>query len=274
MKKKQTIESVSIMRQMERMMGGAAKGSKNEYAAQDLVYDAGECADPEDAFDLLEQAVEIDPTNIDAWLGLMNFAPMESDERIEFLRKLVKTGEANLGKAYFKNNAGYFWGVLETRPYMRARSQLALRLMDAGKIEESTVEHEEMLKLNANDNQGIRYGLMACYLTLQQMEKARRLFKNYKDDREYSAVFAWAHVLERFLSDDRDGALKSLGHAQKQNGHAMAYFLEHRKLPKSMPDSYSMGSREEAIIAWDILKPAWKAHPEAQVWLEKNRTRT
>jgi len=202
---------------------------------------------------------------------LMDFAPMESDERIDFLKKLVETGEKNLGKKFFKNNGGHFWGVLETRPYMRARSQLALRLMETGKFEESAVEHEEMLKLNPNDNQGIRYGLMTCYLTLKRLDDARRLFENYKDDREYSAIFAWAYVLERFLADDLDGAQKALSHAQKQNGHAMAYFLEHRKLPKAMPDSYGIGSREEAVIAWDIMKPAWKAHPEAQVWLKKNK---
>ncbi len=34
-----------------------------------------------------------------------------------------------------------------------------------------------------------------------------------------------------------------------------------------MPDSYSMGSKEEAMIAWEILQPAWKKHPEAQTWL-------
>lgn len=268
---KKPVESGSILRRMERMMGGAAKGNKNEHAAQDLVYDAWECTRPEDAFDLLEQAVELDPTNVDAWLGLMDFAPMESDERIDFLKKLVETGEKNLGKKFFKNNGGHFWGVLETRPYMRARSQLALRLMETGSFEESAVEHEEMLKLNPNDNQGIRYGLMTCYLTLKRLDNARRLFENYKDDREYSAIFAWAYVLERFLADDFDGAQKALSHAKKQNGNAMAYFLEHRKLPKAMPNSYGMGSREEAVIAWDIMKPAWKAHPEAQVWLKKNK---
>jgi hypothetical protein len=33
------------------------------------------------------------------------------------------------------------------------------------------------------------------------------------------------------------------------------------------PIDYSMGSREKAMIAWDILQTAWKKHTEAQVWV-------
>jgi len=78
-------------------------------------------------------------------------------------------------------------------------------------------------------------------------------------------------VLERFLSGEMKKAEKALQASRKQNPHAQGYFLEHRKLPKSMPGSYSIGSREEAIIAWDILRHAWKQHPDVQVWLKAQK---
>ena len=254
----------SILRRMERMMGGAAKGKERE--AQDLVYDAWEAADGDAAFELLTRAVELDPTNVDAWLGLMDFEPLESDERIEFLRRLVAMGEKNLGKKTFRKDKGHFWGILETRPYMRARSQLALRLMEAGRLEESIAEHEAILELNPNDNQGVRYGLLSLYLALKRLDSANRLFREY-DERKFSTVFAWGYVLERFLTGDAAGAIDALQDAQKQNPHAQAYFLGQRKPSKHMPGSYSLGSNEEAVIAWDILKLAWKRYPEAQSWL-------
>ena len=259
-----TPDAGSILRRMERMMGGAAKGKDRE--AQELVYDAWEAADGDEAFELLTQAVELDPTNVDGWLGLMDFEPLEAEGRIEFLRRLVAIGDKNLGKKAFREDKGHFWGLLETRPYMRARSQLALRLMEAGRLEESVAEHEAILELNPNDNQGVRYGLLSLYLALKRLDGAARLFGEY-DERECSTVFAWGCVLERFLTGDAAGATEALKKARKQNPHAQAHFLGHRKPPKHMPGSYSPGSKEEAVIAWDILKHAWKRHPEAQAWL-------
>ncbi len=254
----------SILRRMERMMGGAAKGKDRE--AQDLVYDAWEAADGAETFELLTRAVELDPTNVDAWLVLVQYEPLEGEERIEFLRRLVAMGEKNLGKKAFREDKGHFWGILETRPYMRARSQLALRLMEAGRLEESIAEHEAILELNPNDNQGVRYGLLSLYLASKRLDGAARLFEQY-DERGFSTVFALGYVLERFLTGDTVGAIDALKKARKQNLHAQAYFLGHRRPPKHMPGSYSPGSKEQAVIAWDILKHAWKRHPEAQAWL-------
>lgn len=256
--------SGAFLRQMESMMGGAVKGKGRD--AQNLVYDAWEAVNGSEAYELLARAVELDPTNVDAWLGLMDFEQLDDNERIDMLRKLVAMGEKNLGKKGFKEGKGHFWGILETRPYMRARSQLALRLMGAGRLEESIVEHEGMLELNPNDNQGVRYGLMALYLALKRLDGVRQLLQHY-DELNFSAVWAWGYVLERYLAGDPGGAAKALAQARKQNPYAQAYVLEHRKLPKRMPNSYSPGSREEAVIAWDILRHAWKHHPETQEWL-------
>jgi tetratricopeptide (TPR) repeat protein len=260
----ETPDAGSILRLMERMMGGAAKGKGHE--AQDLVYDAWEAADADETFELLTRAVKLDPTNVDAWLGVMVFESLEGEEQIEFLRRLVAMGEKNLGKKAFTTDKGHFWGILETRPYMRARSQLALCLMEAGRLEESIAEHEAMLELNPNDNQGVRYGLLSLYLALKRLDAVDRLFQEY-DEREISTVFAWGYVLERFLTGDAAGAADALERARKQNPRAQAYFLGHRRPPKQVPGSYSPGSKEEAVIAWDLLKHAWKRHPEAQSWL-------
>lgn len=263
-RKKKPVDAVSVLRQMERTMGGAAKEERQE--AQELVYDAWEAADADEEVDLFQRAVELDPTNVDAWLGLMHCADIGKEDSVAILRKLVATGASNLGKKAFETNKGHFWGLLETRPYMRARSELAWELKRMGRFDECIAEYEGMLELNPNDNQGVRYGLMACYLAVGALDGARRLFSQY-DEREFSAVWAWAFVLERFLSGELKEAEKALREARDQNPHAQVYFLEHRRLPKSMPGSYSPGSPEEAMIAWDILRDAWKKHPEAQAWV-------
>lgn len=260
----------SISRWFERLLAGAVKEKGTEREAQDLIYDSWETADDDAAYDLLERAVELDPTNVDAWLGLMDFERMADDERIDMLRRLVAQGKQNLGEKTFRECRGHFWGFFETRPYMRARAQLAHSLMARGRFEASIAEYEGMLELNPNDNQGIRYELMACYLAFGRLDDVRRLFAQF-DERQFSTAWAWAYVLERFLSGKLTEAAEALRSARKLNPHAQAYFIGDRKLPRAMPDSYTRGSREDAVIAWDIMRHAWKRHPAAQAWLRSQK---
>ncbi|HAL91971.1 MAG TPA: hypothetical protein DCM68_02970, partial [Verrucomicrobia bacterium] len=149
------IDAGSMLRRMERLAGGAAKGkSKREQDAQQLVYDAWE-ADADAACELLTEATQLDPTNVDAWLGLLQWSTLPPEEQIVILRKLVAMGEQNLGKD-FNEFKDHFWGIHETRPYMRARSLLAHVLVETGQWDEGVVEYEAMLELNPNDNQGVR----------------------------------------------------------------------------------------------------------------------
>ena len=212
-KEKAPVDPGSMLQRMERMMGGAVNSGENECAAQELVYDAWESSTQDEAVELLMQATKLDPTNVDAWLGLMRFARIKKDENIKMLRNLVEMGEKNLGEEFIRDNSGAFWGILETRPYMRARQCLAVNLVEAGRFEEATAEYETILKLNPNDNQGVRYSLMACYLKLNRLDAARQLFETHTDDVKHGAIFAWAYVLDRFLSEDVAGAKNALAAA-------------------------------------------------------------
>ncbi len=261
----------AVFAHMEQSMGGAVSDDNNKkFAAQDLVYEAWDSRDPDEIYGLLKDAVELDAGNVDARLGLMDFLDLDTDERIEYLRDLLGVAKEELGDE-FAEFKGHFWGFMETRPYMRVRSQLALRLMEAGRIEESILEHEGMLELNPNDNQGVRYGLLACCLMVKQLDGAKRILDQYEEEIGFSAMLAWGYILERFLSDDIVAAKKGLKQAKDLNGYVAAYFSGHRKLPKVTPSGYSPGSREEAVVTYEILGPAWDKYPAAQSWLSKNK---
>ncbi len=146
------------------------------------------------------------------------------------------------------------------------RARLCQLLVQAGKTKEAIAEFEAMLELNPNDNQGIRYELMGAYLSLGRLDGARRLFKQY-DERKYTTTWAWAYILERLVSGAEDEAASALAEALAQNPHMRAYVQGDRQLPRNRPGSYAMGSREEAIIAWEALQPAWDKHPGAVAWL-------
>ncbi len=57
-------------------------------------------------------------------------------------------------------NPGDFWGVLETRPYMRLRHSYLELLIQCGMMGKAVNEAEELLRLCEGDNLGIRYALM------------------------------------------------------------------------------------------------------------------
>jgi tetratricopeptide (TPR) repeat protein len=259
-------DPTSLFLQMERSLRKVPPGDIGR--SQECYFDAMEARTEEKALHLLSRALELDPGNTDAWLMMMNHTPpMSADEEIGTLRKIVAGAEERLGKQAFKEYAGHFWGFHETRPYMRARAALADALHRAGRIESSATEVEAMLELNPGDNQGLRYRLLACQLALAKLDDARALFVRYPDEFDFNTVFAWAKVLERFLSGKPDEALPALVAAQKQNAFTTAYVLGHRKIPKNLPDDYAPGSKEEAACFAADLQSAWNAHPAAKKWL-------
>jgi len=243
------------------------------YQAQQLVYDAWEAQSDEEAQDLIQQALEIDPGNVDALIQTAVYSGVDGEEEIELLRKIVAVGEKGLGPEVFKEFAGAFWGFIETRPYMRARQRLAEALRVAGRLDEAVAEYHAMLELNPFDNQGVRYSLLPCLLMLNRLEMARKLFEKYPEEPRFNAVFAWCCVLERFLSADLAGAKAALVAARKQNPHMQAYVKGHRQRPSLLPEAYAPGSKQEAMCFAEALQAAWAKHPFALKWLEAQKVK-
>jgi tetratricopeptide (TPR) repeat protein len=262
------VNPAKLRAMMERSLS-VTRGERRskERRAQELVYDAMEAATPQRRFDLALAALELDPEHPDALLMALEATEFDGEELIDVLHGIVAVAAQRLGKKAFKEFVPHFWGVLDTRPYMRARFQLTEALREAGQVEEAIEEYEEMLLLNENDNLGVRYHLLPCLLALGRLDEARKLLKRHAGEGEWNAAFAWGRVLERLLSGDGPGASKALAAARKQNPHVEVYLNGQRKLPKNLPDSYSVGSKEEALCYAGPLLTAWARHVGARAWL-------
>ena len=123
--------------------------------AQDLVYEAWEAPSAKKRRELAEQALRISPDCADAYNILADLTTSPAEARALY-DKAVAAGARALGEEFFEENVGHFWGLLETRPYMRARAGLAELLWDAGEREAAVDHYRELLRLNPGDNQGIR----------------------------------------------------------------------------------------------------------------------
>jgi tetratricopeptide (TPR) repeat protein len=233
--------------------------------AQELAADAMEAPTKARSLALTRRALQLDPDCVDALVNMAALASKTPEQAIERLKEAVATGERSLGADFFLENKGYFWGLHETRPYMRARHQLAHKLLEAERFDEAIGHLEAMLELNPNDNQGLREILLGAYLTVSNLEGARRVLTIYADD--CGAVFAWARVLERLLSEQFTEAEVALAEARKGNRFVELYLTGAKKLPRTMPAMYGLGSMEEAQLCLEMLSGAWAEHPQAILWL-------
>lgn len=247
----------------------AAADAKDE--AQQIAFDAMEAESDAQARKLAKRALRLDPDCVDALVVMTELDARTPREIIEGLQKAVTAGQRSLGEKFIRENKGHFWLLIETRPYMRAMAQLAELLRMEGISLDAIKIYERMLDLNPNDNQGVRDPLLGLYLETGDLKGAGSLLKKYKDDG--SANFQWALVMERFLAGDRDGASAALKKARKANRHIEPYLIGQKRLPKELPEMYSPGSEEEAVLCMTYLRRAWAAHREASDWI-RNQSRT
>jgi len=241
--------------------------------AQEIMWDAMEAASYDDvakAKTLCKRALDIYPDCVDALTMLAELECELDQEYVEKLREAVEAGRRDLGPECFKDDRGHFWGLIETRPFMRVMAQLGHALLDWGtrdQVDEAIGVFEEMLELNPNDNQGVRDLLAASYLARKRHDDASALFDRYPDD--WLAAPAWAKVLLAFATKGEDAAAARLAEARARNPHVEAYLTGRKRRPREGASAYSPGDESEAVFCADTLWEAWKAHPKAKKWLKE-----
>src|SRR5713226_6551800 len=183
-KGRSAVQTLPDRRAMEGRMS-AIGGRRAEDAiaeAQELMYDAWERTSRRDRVALAHKALAMSPLCADAYVLLAEEEAKSADEALEYYRKGVEVAEQALGTKRFKECAGHFWGFLETRPYMRARAGLAATLYAHGEIDVAMSHYQDMLTLNPNDNQGIRYVLARCLMRKGDTDALKKLLKQYDED--------------------------------------------------------------------------------------------
>jgi tetratricopeptide (TPR) repeat protein len=235
--------------------------------AQDLVYEASEESDADRRGELAREALALWPDCADAYVLLAEDARNER-EALGLYEQGVAAGERALGPETFRDEAGRFWLLLETRPYMRARFGLADVLWALGRRDEAVGHLQEMLRLNPNDNQGARYTLLGWLLNLGRHDDVQALLDRYDDDG--SAAWAYTRALSAFdRHGDTPAARKLLARAIKVNKHVAPFLLEEKRLPVDQPGYYSPGDPSEAALYAASALGGWKTTPAATAWLRE-----
>jgi tetratricopeptide (TPR) repeat protein len=235
--------------------------------AQELVYQAYDLKG-EKRIELTKRALELSEDCADAYVLLAEESAGSWEEALTLYQSGMKAAERALGDKAFEKDVGYFWGLVETRPYMRARLGAAEALYILGRREEAIAHGRELLRLNPNDNQGVREPLVNWLIEEGYDDEAGDLLKRYEAP-EFAA-WCYSHALLTFRQEGHGPeAEESLRRAISVNHHVPKCLLDVRGRLKPRPPYWSPGDKNEAIsyTYWGFF--AWLSRPEALDWLKE-----
>ncbi len=235
--------------------------------AQDLCWDAWDETDTKKARRMARKALKICPDCADAY-NILGGSTASWKKAAELYEQGVAVGRKTLGEAYFKRNEGHFWGLLESRPYIRAVNGLADCYWHLDRYKDSVRLYQEILRLNPGDNIGVRFILVSKLIILQRDDEARSILKRYPGEERAVAFPAYTTTLLEFRrSGDSPKARKALEHAMTMNPHVPDYLLRIKPLPGERPGYYSPGDESEAEVYVDDGFDAWRLSHGAMNWL-------
>lgn len=239
--------------------------------ARDLLFEAAD-AQGRHQLHLIRRALELHPDSPDAFV-LLAARGGSAEERSRLYAQGVEAGERSLGREFFNENAGHFWGIVETRPYMRARMGLAETLVALERDREAVEHLRELMRLNPNDNQGCRDLLGPLLVAAGELAAAKELLSRFAEDTAEAlyiqAVIALAEhgdtpathqlAMTALKSDPLLGVLIAAPFSK---------MIYDRVIERGMP----MDIEVQELAAWH--RRAWVAVPAALEWLVSVLTET
>lgn len=169
-----------------------------------------------EALRFARKALKINSENLDAELIVAKYGGAKFYDVVKRLERAVAKGTKIMEKeGYMNDSVGNFWGVLETRPYMRLRTEYAKTLLEFGMCRKAIAEFEELIRLCDADNIGNRYTLMHLYAFMEMEEEALELHEKYENSDETQMLMPLAMLY--YKSGDIDKAEKYLKRLSKSN---------------------------------------------------------
>ena len=215
---------------------------------------------------IARHALELDPDHIGA-NNLLAEAEFDLDAKIDRFRRSVELGMAQSSELLNDPEAiGHFWGISETRPLMRAKYGLATALQADGQANEAVAELLDILRLNQNDNLGVRYEVVPILLSQNREAEAVEVLNRYSEETA-SWLYLKAQVEFRAGGPQSRSAAKAIKAAFHANPHVVELLFSPD--PPLMPEHYALGSPEEAAIVIGEQLESWTETENFVPWMIK-----
>jgi hypothetical protein len=221
----------------------------------------------EDAREQAQKASFIYINNLIVINALM-ITSIHKQEMLRWAAKGIELAEKIFDAEYEKENKGYYWGLNETRPYIRMLISKMDFYQEEGNRKAAIEIGERLLYLNEKDNNGIRDVLQILYLIEKRYDDYIELTEKYPDD--YSVCYHYNYALYLFLVEggehpDTKAAMKS---AIDFNPFVMD-FLKKKKIPSDKDiQHYNPQTEDGAILYFNESKELWLSVFGIQKWLK------
>ena len=272
-----------FMEEHNRSLPGNRLTEKTAKTAADFLQLAEEATSEKTAFRFVKKALALEPDNLDAKRMWLNDAPLDPFERFELLEKAVQEGREQMEKLGFNDaeSIGHYWGILETRPYMRLLDDYVFDMLQSGMYGKAMAVCEEMLRLCKNDNLGKRFTLMHLYAFFENEVAALGLLKKYSDHDETQMLVALSVLYYKLGQWNK--ADEYLQRAQKINKDVKKFFRSvfeqsYEKFSDFMEQGcYQPYTVEELIVEMMENEFLFHSTPGFMLWadrqLQRKRTR-
>ena len=232
----------------------------------DAAWEALDVEDAEGAAAHARRALTLDPDEIEAYAVLAEIAATTAEKQA-LLREAVRIGTQEWSQCFRKPSDTPFWQSLGTRPYMRAVHSLAVVLWDTeapDKRLEAVSLAKHLLRLNPNDNQGMRFLLLAWLPIVNEWDAAEIIARRFARDGRTETTYWHALHLFRAGAPQADECLKV---AIGINPHVPAMLASQRKPTMPPGDGVAFRSPDEAQAYSHMAHDVWRATPKAVKWL-------
>lgn len=201
------------------------RSGNEELTVYDYLEMASKARSKKEKQQYLEKAQELDPKNIDVRRELLFNKKLTPGEELKELAKLVDqtTQELEQDGYFTKEYIGEFYGVFETRPYIRLRKTYFDTLYYAGMLRPAIREGKEILRLNESDNLGVRFQLILIYAFLGEEAALKKLLSKYKIDGIYEQL---SNAVLYYAKSELDGAAEHIREIYKIVPDAKAFFKD------------------------------------------------
>lgn len=236
--------------------------------AQSIMWEAFETNSHKKRISLANKAIKVCPDCADAYVLLAEEEARSNKEAIEYYRRGVEAGKRALGEKVWNDpEATAFWSDHSTRPYMRALAGLAATLNEEGDVEKAIEIWAELLRLNPDDNQGIRWILTPVLIAENRLSEAEKLLEQFDDDFTAHMYYSKAILLFK-KSGDCSQAQAALEKAVKKNRHVISLLISLEELPEDT-GQFTPGSPEEAASYLAASAKTWMEDESTLKWISE-----
>jgi len=180
---------------------------------------------------------------------------------------IAEIEKVHITTEFITQNSGVFWLMEETQTYMMLCAHRAYVYAEHKQYDKSLEQMHILLKLNPNDNQGVRYTLANVLCITKQWADLKKLETEFPDEFiTFTAAKALRLYAEQGDSKQAQTAKKQL---KRENKHFMKILTGQEKSTYA-EDYFKPGDKSEVGMYLNCFgKQAWLANEGSLFWLRK-----